>query len=78
VLQGEEVKVKTDLCVARWFLDATIPFHASNSIFYQPMIDAVCAYGSGYKGPSFNQLCGPLLAMLVKETRKFVDGFRKT
>jgi len=54
VLQGEAVKEKTDLCMARWFLDATIPFNASNSIFYQPMIDAVCAYGSGYKGPNFN------------------------
>jgi len=76
VLQGEAVKEKTDLCIARWFLDASIPFNASNSIFYQPMIDAVCAYGSGYKGPNFNQLRGSLLAKLVAETRNFVDGFR--
>ncbi|CAO2171413.1 unnamed protein product [Urochloa humidicola] len=78
VLQGEEVTLKTDLCVARWFVDASITFHASNSIFYQPMIDAICAYGSGYKGPNFNKLRGPLLAKLVQETRTFVDGFRKT
>ncbi|XP_066324257.1 uncharacterized protein [Miscanthus floridulus] len=42
------------------------------------MIDAVCAYGSGYKGPNFNQLRGSLLAKLVVETRNFVDGFRNT
>ncbi|KAJ1272699.1 hypothetical protein BS78_06G222800 [Paspalum vaginatum] len=78
VLQGEAVKQKTDLCVAKWFIDASISFNASNSIFYQPMIDAVCAYGSGYKGPNFNQLRGPLLAKCVEETRSFVDGFRKT
>jgi hypothetical protein len=42
------------------------------------MIDAVCAFGPGYKGPNFNQLCGPLLAKCVEETRSFVDGFRKT
>jgi len=42
------------------------------------MIDAVCAYGSGYKGPNFNQLRGPLLAKCVAETRNFVDGFRRT
>jgi len=78
VLQGEAVKEKTALCMARWFLDATIPFNASNSIFYQPMIDAVCAYGSGYKGPNFNQLRGPLLAKCVAETRNFVDGFHRT
>jgi hypothetical protein len=78
VLQGEAVKEKTDLCIARWFLDASISFNASNSIFYQPMIDVVCAYGSGYKGATFNQLCGSLLAKCVKETRNFVDGFRNT
>ena len=42
------------------------------------MIDVVCAYGSGYKGPNFNQLRGPLLAKCVAETRNFVDGFRRT
>ena len=42
------------------------------------MINAVCAYGSGYKGPNFNQLRGPLLAKCVAETRNFVDGFRRT
>nr|XP_034570652.1 uncharacterized protein LOC117835402 [Setaria viridis] len=78
VLQGEEVKLKTDLCMVRWFIDASLPFNASNSIFYQPMLDAVCAYDSGYKGPNFNSLRGPLLAKCVEETRNFVDGFRKT
>ena len=78
VLQGEEVNLKTDLCVTKWFIDASIPFNANNSMFYQPMLDVVCAYGSGYKGPSFNQLRGPLLAKCVQETRNFVDGFRKT
>jgi len=78
VLQGEAVKEKTDLCMTRWFLDASIPFNASNSIFYQPMIDVVCAYGSGYKGPNFNRLCGSLLAKCVAETRNFVDGFCST
>ncbi|XP_039853730.1 uncharacterized protein LOC120712084 isoform X2 [Panicum virgatum] len=65
VLQGEAVKLKTDLCVTKWFIDASISFNASNSIFYQPMLDAVCTYGSGYKGPNFNQLRGPLLAKCV-------------
>jgi hypothetical protein len=42
------------------------------------MIDVVCAYGSRYKGPNFNQLRGSLLAKCVVETRNFVDGFRST
>jgi hypothetical protein len=65
VLQAEEVKLKTDLCVTKWFIDASIPFNASNSMLYQPMLDVVCAYGSGYKGPNFNLLRGPLLAKCV-------------
>ena len=76
VLQGEAVKEKTDICVTRWFLDASIPFNATNSVFYQPMFDAVCAFGSGYKAPLCNQMRGPYLAKCVEETRKFVDGFR--
>jgi len=78
VLQEEAVKQKADLCMAKWFIAALVPFNASNSIFYQPMIDAVCAFGLGYKGPNFNQLRGPLLAKCVEETRSFVDGFCKT
>ncbi|CAN6299709.1 unnamed protein product [Urochloa humidicola] len=77
VLQGEAVKEKTDMCVIRWFLDASIPFNATNSIFYQPMIDAIVAFGSGYKGPLCNVMRGRLLAKCVEETKKFVDGFRK-
>jgi len=77
VLQGEAVKEKTDLCMARWFLDASIPFNATNSVFYQPMFDAVCAFGGGYKAPLCNQMCGPYLAKCVQETRQFVDGFHK-
>jgi hypothetical protein len=64
--------------VTRWFLDASIPFNASNSVFYQPMFDVVCAFGSRYKAPLFNQLRGTFLAKCVKETRQFVDGFRQT
>jgi len=64
------------MCVTRWFLDASIPFNATNSIFYQPMFDDVCAFGSGYKAPLCNQMRGPYLAKCVEETRKFVDGFR--
>jgi hypothetical protein len=51
--------------VTKWFIDASIPFNASNSMLYQPMLDVVCAYGSGYKGPNFNLLRGPLLAKCV-------------
>ena len=77
VLQGEAVKERTDMCVTRWFLDASIPFHAANSEFYQPMFDAVAAFGGGYKAPLCNQLRGRYLANAVEETRHFVDGFRQ-
>src|SRR5688572_4696929 len=63
--------------MARWFIDASLPFDASNSIFYQPMLDAVCAYGSGYKRPNFNSLRGPLLTKCVEEARILLMDFVK-
>ena len=65
------------MCVTRWFLDASIPFNATNSVFYQPMFDVMCAFGSGYKAPLCKQMRGPYIAKCVEETRKFVDGFHK-
>ena len=49
VLQSKEAKDRVDIAVAKWMIDASIPFNAVNSMFYQPMIDAMISYGGGYK-----------------------------
>ena len=56
VIQSQEAVERVDLIINKWFLDASIPFNATTSRFYQPMIDAIASDGSGYKGPSMYKM----------------------
>nr|XP_025652327.1 uncharacterized protein LOC112748323 [Arachis hypogaea] len=58
-------------------VDASVPFNAVNSAYYQPMIDAIASMGAGYKGPSYPRVCGYLLSKLVEDVRKMIDGYRE-
>ncbi|XP_054808627.1 uncharacterized protein LOC129310731 [Prosopis cineraria] len=51
---GKEALHRADLAVVRWLYDCCIPMNAVNSIYYQPMIDAISAIGPGYKGPTYH------------------------
>lgn len=42
-------------------IDAYVPFNAVYTTYYQPMVDAFCSMGPGYKGPNFYSVCGFLL-----------------
>ncbi|KAK9984210.1 hypothetical protein SO802_033735 [Lithocarpus litseifolius] len=53
--------------VARWWYHSNVPFYASQSPYYQPMIDSIAAIGPRFKGPSFYELKGPLLKNAVHE-----------
>lgn len=77
VLQSKEAVERVDLIINKWFLDASIPFNATTSRYYQPMIDAIASIGGGYKGPSMYRMRGPLLAKNVEATKKFAEGYRK-
>ncbi|XVE98465.1 hypothetical protein REPUB_Repub03eG0109000 [Reevesia pubescens] len=59
-------------------IDASVPFNAVNSVYFQPMINAVASIGAGYKAPNFYVVRGYLLAKNVEETRKFVSSYRET
>jgi hypothetical protein len=55
-------KEEADMIVARCFLWSDIPFNiAKNNPFYHSMFEVVAIVGPRYKGPSFNDLRGPLL-----------------
>ncbi|XP_038713464.1 uncharacterized protein LOC120007338 [Tripterygium wilfordii] len=75
VLQSQEAKEKVDLAIAKWMIDASIPFNATNSKLYQPMIDAIASIGPGYKGPSIHAVRGKLLGKSVEEVKMFVKNF---
>ncbi|XP_061347945.1 uncharacterized protein LOC133293390 [Gastrolobium bilobum] len=67
---------KCDLAISKWMIDAGVPFNAVNSSYYQPMIDAICSMGSGYKGPNFYRVRGHLLNKWVGEVNKLVESYR--
>ncbi|KAG4399713.1 hypothetical protein AAZX31_08G274000 [Glycine max] len=75
-LQSKEVIEKCDLAIAKWMIDASVPFNAINSAYYQPMIDAISSMGPSYKGPNFHRVRGCLLNKWVDDVRKLVDGYR--
>ncbi|XP_027155778.1 uncharacterized protein LOC113756214 [Coffea eugenioides] len=77
-MQSKEAKEKVDLAVAKWMIDASIPFNASTSAYYQTMFDAACSFGADYKAPNFYDLRGYLLTKNVKQVKNFVNSFHTT
>ncbi|KAL3515741.1 hypothetical protein ACH5RR_022643 [Cinchona calisaya] len=78
VFQVKEAKEKVDLAIAKWMIDASIPFNAANFAYYQKMFDAASSFGAGYKAPNFCDLHGYLLTKNVEHVKNFVDSFRST
>ncbi|KAL4326853.1 hypothetical protein AHAS_Ahas13G0041600 [Arachis hypogaea] len=76
VLQSKEIVEKCDIAIARWMMDASVPFNAVNSAYYQPMIDAIANMGAGYKGPNYQRVHGYLLSKLVEDVKKMIEGYR--
>ena len=76
MLQNKQVIPRCDLAIAKWFVDAFIPFNATNSTCFQPMIDALCSMSPGYKAPSMHCLHGDLLISWVDDVHKLADDYR--
>ena len=53
VLQNKQIVEKCDKAIAKWMIDASVPFNAINSTYYQPMIDAISSMSPRYKVPIF-------------------------
>ncbi|XP_057757176.1 uncharacterized protein LOC130976341 [Arachis stenosperma] len=75
ILQSKEIVEKCDIAIAKWMMDASVPFNAVNSAYYQPMIDAITSMGAGYKGPNYPRVREYLLSKLVEDVRKIIDGY---
>lgn len=67
---------KAHMAFARWFYDSCIPFNALKSPYFQVALDAIAGIGSGYKGPSYNDMRIHLLKNCKKECQLLVDNFR--
>nr|XP_025670108.1 uncharacterized protein LOC112769867 [Arachis hypogaea] len=77
VLQSKEIVEKCDIAIAKWMVDACVPFNAVNSAYYQPMIDAIANMGVGYKGPNFGRVRGYLLSKLVDYVKKIIEQYHE-
>ncbi|PKA62387.1 hypothetical protein AXF42_Ash009273 [Apostasia shenzhenica] len=64
------------MAIARVLFERCVPINFVNSIYYQPMIDAIASMGLGYKGPSYYALRCTLLQDMKNEVRLLVDSYR--
>ncbi|KAL4329791.1 hypothetical protein AHAS_Ahas13G0335400 [Arachis hypogaea] len=67
---------KCDIAIAKWMMDASVPFNAVNSSYYQPMIDVIAIMVAGYIGSNYARVLGYLLRKLVEDVRKMIEGHR--
>ena len=59
-------------------INASMPFNAVNSAYYQPMIDVISSKSPGYEAPNFYRIHGPLLNKWVNEVRKkLVESYQE-
>ena len=63
---------KAKMAWSKWWFDSNISFNAANSVYYQPAIDAIASIGLGFKGPTYQELRGPLLRNNVREVNDFM------
>ncbi|XP_019435930.1 PREDICTED: uncharacterized protein LOC109342394 [Lupinus angustifolius] len=70
VMQSKEVIEKCDIAISTWMIDASVSFNATNSTYYQPMIDALYSMVPGYKGLKYYRVRGHFLNKWVEDVKK--------
>ncbi|XP_072074839.1 uncharacterized protein [Arachis hypogaea] len=78
VLASKEIVHKAKLGLAKWIVDAHIPFNAIQSLYFQPALDGVAVIGPGFKGPSYDEMRVHLLADLKREYQLLVEKYRSS
>jgi hypothetical protein len=76
--QRKKAVERCDLALAKWMIDACVPFNVVNSVYYQHAIDVVTAMGPGYKGTNLHVIRGYYLAKAVDEVKIYVESYRET
>ncbi|PKI72347.1 hypothetical protein CRG98_007217 [Punica granatum] len=68
--------------VAQFLYDIGAPLNAVNSVYFQPMIDAIASVGPHVSGPSYHHLKGPSLKSILEEVKgdfsKYASACEKT
>jgi hypothetical protein len=77
-MQSKEKVENCDLAIAKWFIDASIPFNAANSPCFQEAANALCQMGGGYKVPTIHALRGNLLNKWVDDVKLQINEYRSS
>eukprot|EP00268_Persea_americana_P030720 TRINITY_DN2975_c1_g1_i5.p1 TRINITY_DN2975_c1_g1~~TRINITY_DN2975_c1_g1_i5.p1 ORF type:complete len:362 (+),score=57.52 TRINITY_DN2975_c1_g1_i5:560-1645(+) len=77
-MANKEMKDTADMTIARWWFDASIPFNAARSKFFQPMVNAIASIGAGYKAPSYHDFRGKLLKKSVEEVNRLMVHYKSS
>ncbi|ERN16267.1 hypothetical protein AMTR_s00063p00163210 [Amborella trichopoda] len=62
--------------VGKWFYNKGIPFDATNSPYFPPMVNIIQRTGPGVKPPSAYELSGQILDEEVEEVRKWIEEYK--
>ena len=63
---------KAKIAWSKWWFDSNISFNVANFVYYQPAIDTIASIGLGFKGPTYQELRGPLLRSNVRAVNDFM------
>ncbi|KAJ8615467.1 hypothetical protein MRB53_034839 [Persea americana] len=77
-MASKEMKEAADMTIARWWFHASIPFNATRSKFFQPMVNAIASIRAGYKAPSYHDFRGKLLKKSVEEVNRLMVHYKSS
>ncbi|XP_010256841.1 PREDICTED: uncharacterized protein LOC104597132 [Nelumbo nucifera] len=66
------------MAIGRFLYDVGAPLDAVNSVYFQPMIDAIVSEGPGLRAPSYHDIRGWILKKSVEEVKSLVDQYKGT
>nr|GMD57603.1 Spore coat protein like [Ipomoea batatas]GME19592.1 Spore coat protein like [Ipomoea batatas] len=73
VVNSTRMNDQVHMAIARFLLDAGIPFEAVKSSYFQPMIDVIASQEVGIAGPSYHELRSWILKNSIQELRSEID-----
>ncbi|RWR81594.1 zf-BED domain-containing protein/DUF659 domain-containing protein/Dimer_Tnp_hAT domain-containing protein [Cinnamomum micranthum f. kanehirae] len=71
-----KAKDQVHMAIGRFLYDVGVPLDAVNSIYFQPMIDAIASAGPALEGPSYHDLRGWILKNAVVEVNTALERFK--
>lgn len=73
IIASKKVNHHVHMAIGQFLFDAGVPLDAVNSVYFQPMIDAIASQGPGVSGPSYHDLRSWILKNAVQEIKNDVD-----